>query len=474
MARCGSTDAVVVGSGPNGLAAAVALAREGCSVRVFEAEKVPGGGLRTLPLTLPGFLHDHCSSIHPLGVGSPFFRELPLSDHGLSWVYPEAPLAHPLDGGEAVVLPRGLELDPAILDEDALAWRGKFGWLVRNWPVLEPSLLGPPRVPSHPWTMARFALPALRPASRLARKWFSGPRARALFAGLAAHSQLALERSGTGAYGMILGALAHVNGWPFPRGGASRLATALIGLLEKEGGELVCGTRIRSLDDLPPARLVLLDLTPRQVLEICGDRLSARIRRSLSRYRYGCGVFKMDWALSGPVPWKDESCARAATVHIGGALEEIEDAERQVAMGLHPERPFLIFSQTSLFDDSRAPEGCHTAWAYTHVPNGSDVDMSERMEAQLERFAPGFRERILARAAFHCGRMEEMNANLVGGDINGGVQDLQQILARPRLSWNPYSLGGDGLFLCSSSSPPGGGVHGMCGYHAARAALRSL
>jgi phytoene dehydrogenase-like protein len=465
-------DAIVVGSGPNGLAAAIALARAGRSVRVLEGSETIGGGLRTEELTLPGFLHDTCSAIHPLGVASPFFRSVPLAAHGVDWIHPPAPLAHPLDDGTAVLLERSLDETAAGVGPDGLAWRRLFGPLVAAAPELIDGTLAPLGLPRHPVPMARFGLGALRSASGLARSRFDGQRARALFAGCAAHSLLPLESAATAAFGLVLALLGHAVGWPLPRGGSQRVADALASYLVSLGGELETGRPVASLSELPPARVTMLDVTPRQLLALTGDRLGGRYRRALERYRYGPGVVKVDYALSGPVPWRAAECARAATVHLGGTLDEIAAAEAEVASGGHPLRPFVLVAQQSLFDPSRAPDGSHTLWAYTHVPNGSTVDVTDRIEAQLERFAPGFRERVLARSVLGPAALEARNPNYVGGDINGGSAELRQLFARPVARPVPYRTPLDGVFLCSSSTPPGGGVHGMCGYHSARAALR--
>jgi phytoene dehydrogenase-like protein len=465
-------DAIVVGSGPNGLAAAIALARAGRSVLVLEGRETIGGGLRTEELTLPGFLHDTCSAIHPLGVASPFLRSVPLVEHGVDWIHPPAPLAHPLDDGTAMLLERSLDGTAVGLGPDGLAWRRLFAPLVSAAPELVDGTLAPLRIPRHPVPMARFGLQALRSASGLARSRFGGERARALFAGCAAHSLLPLESSATASFGLVLGLLGHAVGWPFPRGGSQRIADALASYLVSLGGELETGRPVASLSELPPARITMLDVTPRQLLALAGDRLGGRYRRALERYRYGPGVVKVDYALSGPVPWGAPECARAATVHVGGTLDEIAAAEAEVAGGGHPLRPFVLVAQQSLFDPSRAPDGSHTLWAYTHVPNGSAVDVTDRIEAQLERFAPGFGERVLERSVLGPASLEARNPNYVGGDINGGSAELRQLFARPVARPVPYRTPLQGVFLCSSSTPPGGGVHGMCGYHAARAALR--
>jgi len=468
-------DAIVVGAGPNGLAAAIHLARAGRSVRVYEASDTAGGGTRSAELTLPGFVHDVCSSVHPLGLASPFLRSLDLERHGLEWVQPAAPVAHALAPGRSIVLERDLDSLHDALGSDAPAWARLFGPLVREWERLVPSLLRPVvRPPRHPVLMARFGLPALLPATTLARVAFREPPARALFAGFVAHSMLPLQRPLTASFGLVLGLLAHAVGWPVARGGSGRIAAALIAEAEGLGVEIVTGRRVASLAELPPARAVLLDLTPRQVVEVAGDRLGGRYRRALGRYRYGPGVFKIDWALDGPIPWQDPQTLRAGTVHLGGTLEDIVASEAAITRGRLPERPFVLLVQPTVADPSRAPEGGHVAWAYCHVPNGSGADLTAAIEAQVERYAPGFRDRVLARATHDAPAMEAYDANYVGGDINGGIQDIRQLLFRPVVRWNPYTTPDPGLFLCSSSTPPGGGVHGMSGLHAARAAERRL
>ena len=464
-------DAVVVGSGPNGLAAAIVVAEAGRSVLLVEAAETVGGGMRSAELTQPGFVHDVCSAIHPLAEGSPFFRRLPLERHGLELIHPPAPLAHPLDDGSAVMLERSLDDTAAGLGADGLAYRRLFAPLVREADSLLPLLLAPFPVPRRPLLLARFGLPALRSAASLAKR-FETDRARALFAGVAAHSIQPLTRSLTASFGLVLCLLGHSHGWPYPRGGSQRIADALAAHLRALGGEIETGRRLGSIDELPKARAVLLDVTPRQVLGLTGDRLPDAYARRLRRYRYGPGVFKLDWALDGPVPWTAAECGRAGTVHVGGTLEEITASEEAVWQRRHPERPFVLLAQHSLHDSSRAPAGKHTLWGYCHVPNGSTEDMTERIERQIERFAPGFRDRILARSARGPADLERYNENYVGGDINGGVQDLRQLWTRPVARLDPYSTPLEGVYICSSSTPPGGGVHGMCGYNAARAALR--
>ncbi len=467
-------DAVVVGSGPNGLAAAVALAQRGRSVRVVEAAETVGGGTRSAALTLPGFVHDVCSAVHPMAVASPFFKTLPLADHGLEWVHPETPLAHPLDDGTAAVLERGVDATAEALGSDARAYRRLMGPLVAGAAGLFDDLLGPIRIARHPFLAMRFGLRAVWSARGLANGWFREEPARALIAGLAAHSVLPLDQSPGAAIAMMLGLAGHAAGWPFPRGGAQKIPDALASLLRSLGGEIEIGRRVSSVDDLPPSRTVLLDVTPRQVLALAGHRLPSRYKRALARYRYGPGVFKVDWALAGPIPWRAAGCRRAGTVHVGGTFDEIAAAELAPWRGEHASRPFVLLAQPTPFDPSRAPDGKHTAWGYCHVPNGSAVDMTDPIEAQVERFAPGFRDLILARHTMTTAAMEAYNANYIGGDIGGGVVDWWQLFTRPVARLNPYTTPNPGLFICSASTPPGGGVHGMCGYFAARAALKRL
>jgi phytoene dehydrogenase-like protein len=468
-------DAVVVGAGPNGLAAAVELARSGCSVAVVEAENTIGGGARSAETTLPGFVHDLGSAIHPFGYASPFFRSLPLEDHGLEWIHPLAPLAHPFDDGTAAMLERSTQDTGATLGADAEAYRKMMDPLVEDTRTIVDTLTGgSPQVPRHPITLAAAGLRSLRSARRVAEDVSEGAKAKGLFAGNAAHSFLPMEKRPSALFGFLLGTLGHAFGWPLPRGGSQKIADALASYLRTLGGEIYTGVRIDSVEEVPRTRTVLFDVTPRQLLSIAGDLFTGRYRRALKRYRYGPAVFKVDFALDGPIPWKTEECLRAGTVHLGGTLEDISAAEATVARGEHPENPFVLLAQQSLFDETRAPEGRHTVWTYCHVPNGSTFDMTERIEKQIERFASGFKERILAKSISGPAELERQNANLVGGDITGGYIDLRQIFARPMIRLNPYSTSAKRLYICSSSTPPGGSVHGLCGYFAARAALRGL
>jgi phytoene dehydrogenase-like protein len=472
----GERDAIVVGAGPNGLAAATVLALHGLDVLVVEARGAPGGAVRSAELTLPGFVHDVCSAVHPMAVASPFLRRLPLQDHGLQWIQPPVPLAHPLDGARCVTLERSAERTGAALGADGAAWKSLVGVLGSEWNGLAPDVLGPLlRWPRHPFKMARFGLLGLRSASGLLRSRFVTTEARALLGGCAAHSFLPLERRASAGVGLVLAAIGHAVGWPIPLGGAGRLATALVGHLTSLGAEIRTGWRVTSLEELPPTRAVLLDLTPRQISAVAADRLPQPYLRRLQRYRYGPGVLKVDWALDGPVPWRSEECGQAGTVHIGGSLDEIEASERKPWAGGIAERPFVLFSEPSRFDGERAPPGKGVGWGYCHTPHGwvgDNTPIVDRIEDQVERFAPGFRDRILARHVRGPAELEADNPNLVGGDINGGVQDLRQLFVRPVLARDPYATPSPGIFVCSSSTPPGGGVHGMCGYHAARSALR--
>ncbi len=469
-------DAVVVGSGPNGLAAAIALARAGRSVTLLEGAASVGGGMRSAELTLPGFVHDVCSAIHPFGRSSPFFAELDLERHGLRWVAPPIAIGHPLDQGPALLVERDLAATAGRLGRDADAYRRLMEPMIRHWDTLARDILSPFHVPLHPLhavRLGRFGLSAIQSATSIARR-FRTDAARAVFAGAAAHSILGLTEPLSGAAGLVMLATAHADGWPFPEGGAGRLADALAAELSALGGQIETGRPVGRIPDLPPHRVALFDVAPRGLLSIAGDRLSGRYRRALAGYRYGPGVFKLDLAIEGSIPWRDPELPRAGTVHLGGTLEEIARSEREVAAGRAPERPFVLLTQQSLFDRARAPEGRNTVWAYCHVPNGSTMDMTERILRQVERFAPGFRDRILATVATGPADQEAYNPNYVGGDIAGGRMDLGQLFTRPAWRPDPYSTSDPSIYLCSASTPPGGGVHGMCGYHAARSALRHL
>jgi phytoene dehydrogenase-like protein len=465
-------DAVVVGAGPNGLAAAIVIAQTGRRVIVFESDEAIGGGCRSAELTLPGFTHDVCSAVHPFAVVSPFFRSLPLAAHGLEWICPPVMLAHPFDDGAAACVYRSLERTVDELGEDGPAYGRLLRPLVDSWPRIADSVLGPPTWPRHPIALARFGVRALQPAASLARRAFAGQAARALFGGIAAHTMLPLDRRPTAGVGLALNLVAHVGGWCLPRGGAQAIVNALAAHLRSLGGEIVTGTTIASIDELPPARAILCDLSPGPLLRIAGHRLSAAFRRALERYRYGMAAYKVDWALDAPIPWRNPQCALAGTVHLGGTLEEIAASEDDAWEGHPAARPFVLLSQPTLFDPSRSPRDRHIAWTYCHVPHASDLDMLPRIEQQIERFAPGFRDRVIARAVTRPADFERHNANYVGGDIGGGAPTLSQLFTRP--TWRTYSTSLRGLYICSASTPPGVGVHGMCGYHAARRALREV
>ena len=464
-------DAVVVGSGPNGLSAAITLQRAGLSVMVLEAKDTIGGGLRSAELTQPGFVHDICSAIHPLAVGSPFFRALPLAEHGLEFINPTLAAAHPFDDGTAAALRRSLTETAQSLGIDEQTYRKLMEPIVRDWPTMAPDILGPLRFPRHPINMASFGLDALLPVTKLVKR-FKTKEARGLFGGMAAHAIQPLSNLTTSAIALVLMTAGHLYDWPIPKGGSQTIANALASYFRSIGGKIETGQLVQSLKDIPPTRVVLFDVTPRQLLSIAGNRFSALYRKQLEHYRYGMGVFKIDWALDGPIPFTAPDCRAAGTIHLGGTFEEIADAEQATSSGKHPDKPFILLAQQSLFDASRSPEGNHTAWAYCHVPNGSTVDRTQVIEQQVERFAPGFRDRILDRHTMNTAQMETYNPNYIGGDINGGIIDIGQLYTRPVVSLSPYKTSAPGLFICSSATPPGGGVHGMCGYHAARVALR--
>ena len=466
-------DAIVVGSGPNGLAAAITLQQSGLSVLLLEAKSTIGGGMRSAQLTLPGFTHDICSAIHPLAVGSPFFKTLPLDKHGLRFIYPPIPAAHPFDDGTAAALYPSIIDTAKALAEDEDTYLKLMEPVVKEWPSIINDILGPLHIPKHPLDMARFGLKALTSAKHLAKR-FHTKEARGLFAGMAAHSIQPLTNAATSAVALVLMITGHLEGWPLPRGGSQSIANALASYFTSLGGKIETNFYVRSLSQLPSSYTVLFDVTPKQLLEIAGHQFSSLYKWQLNRYRYGMGVFKIDWALDAPIPFSAPVCHHAGTIHLGNTLEEIVASEQITAKGQHPERPFVLLAQQSLFDPTRAPQGKHTAWAYCHVPNGSTIDMTEKIENQVERFAPGFKERILARHVFNTAQLEEYDPNYIGGDINGGIIDLNQLFTRPALRFSPYKTSAKGLYICSSSTPPGGGVHGMCGYHAAKKALKDV
>ena len=464
-------DAVIVGTGPNGLVAAVTLAMQGWKVLALEAHDRPGGGVRSAELTRPGMIHDVCSAIHPLGVASEALRNLPLGDHGLEWIQPDIPVAHPLDNGRAGLMYRSVDETAAVLGPDGKAYKRLMGPLVSQ--DLVDSLLSPIGLPKAPISLARYGLVGLRSLDSLAKARFHTDEAQGLLAGMAAHSMLSLKAPITAGYGLVLGLLGHLVGWPMAKGGSQSITNALVSLLELHGGTIECGRRVTSLAELPSAAATLLDVGPQQLISICGDQLPDRYRKQLERFRYGPGVWKVDWALDGPAPWSHPEVAHSATVHLGGTVDEIVAAEEEVQEGRDPERPYVLFVQTSPFDRSRVPNGGETAWAYCHTPAGSTFDMTDRIEAQVERFAPGFRDRIVERHVMGPAAMQNYNANYVGGDINGGMADLMQFFARPVASPRPWKTPIEGVYLCSASTPPGGGVHGMCGFHAANAVLKA-
>lgn len=488
-----AAEAVVVGSGPNGLAAAITLARAGLAVVVYEGAATPGGGCRTEELTLPGFHHDVCSAVHPLAAASPFFATADLTRRGVKFLSPEVAVAHPLEGGRAAVLfapepaaresdaaeasAAAVELTAASLGPDAGPYRRFFGPLVRDMGKVLPAVLGPLRAfPEHPMALARFGLPGLLPASWLAAH-FRTEEARALVAGAAAHSVLPLSKPLTSAFGSLLLGLGHAVGWPVVEGGSDRLVEGLVAELRSAGGTVQTGRQVEGLEDLealPKAKAVLLDVSPHQLAGWASGRARRAEVEAWRRFRYGPGVCKVDWALAGPVPWETPACLRAVTLHVGGTFEEIAASEAEIAAGRHPERPFCLVAQPSVVDASRAPDGRHALWAYCHVPPGSTVDMADRIEAQIERFAPGFRGLVMGRAVRTAASLAKYNPNYVGGDITGGAETLRQFLFRPTPRWSPYKTPVPGVYLCSSSTPPGAGVHGMCGFWAARAALADL
>lgn len=471
MNKSTTYDAIIVGSGPNGLAAAIRLALEGLKVKVFEASATVGGGMRTAELMQQGVHHDICSAIHPMAASSPFLKQLPLSDFGLEWIQPQYPVAHPLDNGKAVVMQRSLEATADDLGIDSASYKNLMQPIAENWDALTNDFLGPLTIPKHPFLMARFGLNAIQPAQRLQSK-FETEEAKALFAGLAAHSILPLDAPVTAAIGLVLGAAGHSVGWPLPKGGSQSIANAMTRYLQSLGGEVETDFEVTSIDQLPSHQCILFDLTPRQLIEIAGDRLPEWYVNRLKKFKYGSGVFKIDYILKEPVPWSDPRCQKAGTVHLGGMFGEIAAAEKLLDDNKHAEKPYVLVAQQSMFDESRTPDGRHTLWAYCHVPSGSTRDMTQEIDNQIERFAPGFRDVVEERHTMNTSQFEEYNANYFGGDINGGRQDIWQLFTRPIHLINPYATPADGVYLCSSSTPPGGGVHGMCGYHAAMLALR--
>ena len=466
-------DAIVVGSGPNGLAAAITLQRKGVSVLLIEAKDSIGGGLRSASLTLPGFTHDICSAVHPLAIASPFFTALPLKDHGLEFIYPTVGVAHPFENGGAVAVYRDIAETAQYLGEDKSTYQIVMSRIVKSWSDLLPDLLAPFHFPKHPLKMAAFGLKGLQSATTFAKR-FRTTEARGLWGGMAAHSIQPLTNAATASFGLVLLATAHAGGWPIAKGGSVSIANALSSYFVSLGGKMITDFPVRSLNELPSSRAILFDVTPKQLLEIAGEKFSRVYTSQLKKYRYGMGVFKIDWALSGPIPFTASQCRQAGTVHLGNSLEEIVKSEQESSEGKHADHPFVLLAQPSLFDHTRAPAGKHTAWAYCHVPNGSTFNMTERIEQQVERFAPGFKDLILQRHVMNSVQLEAYDANYVGGDINGGVADAKQLFTRPALKLSPYRTSAKGIYICSSSTPPGGGVHGMCGYHAARRALRDV
>ncbi len=469
-----SYDAVVVGSGPNGLAAAITIAEAGFSVKIFEAKETVGGGLRSSHLTLPGFIHDVCSAIHPLGVGSPFFQKLHLEKFGMEWIYPPISLAHPFDDGHAAVLKNSINETAESLDVDKINYINRIQPLVENWNVIIKNILNPLSMPSHPFALGKFGFYALQPAELFIKKFFSGKYGKSFFIGAAAHSILPLHKFLTSAVGLVLIILGHKTGWAFSKGGSQKIADILAYYFESLGGEIEINHPINSIEELPPSRTVLFDITPKQIIKLLDSKLPVNYENKLKKFRYGSGVFKVDWALNTPIPFKNAECLKSGTIHIGGDFKEIIRSEYEVSIGKNPEKPFVILAQQSLFDNTRTPPGKHTAWAYCHVPNGSNFNMLERIENQIERFAPGFKEIIIGRHTISPVELEEYNHNYIGGDINGGMQDWRQFFTRPVMKFNPYSIPFNGCYICSSSTPPGGGVHGMCGYNAAHKAIKFL
>ncbi len=474
MVEKSNYDAVIVGSGPNGLAAGIAMQKAGISVLILEGKATIGGGMRTAALTLPGFKHDICSAIHPLAADSPYLKQLPLGDFGLEWIYPLSALAHPFDDGSVAVLQKSIAATAESLGEDGKAYTSLMEAYAPHWDKLAQDLLGPLKFPSHPLLLTRFGLKAIQPATGFAKRTFKGEMARGMFAGLAAHSMLPLEKISTAAIGLVLGIIGHSKGWPIPKGGSQNLADAMGAYFKSLGGHIETDRMVKSMADIPPAKAVLFDITPRQLLRIAGHEFSTLYKCQLNRFNYGQGVYKVDWALDGPVPWKAERCMEAGTVHLGGTLAEVAASEKAIWNNKHVEKPYVLLAQQSLFDTTRAPSGKHTLWGYCHVPSGSSINMTASIEQQIERFAPGFKDRIIGKHEMSAVDFETYNPNYFGGDINGGAQDITQIFTRPALRISPYATSKKGLYLCSSSTPPGGGVHGMCGFHAAKKALKDI
>ncbi len=467
-------DAIVVGAGPNGLAAAITLQQQGLSVLLLEARATIGGGMRSAQLTLPGYIHDVCSAIHPMAVSSPFFKQLPLNKFGLEFINPTFAAAHPFDDGKASILHMSIKETAASLGIDASAYEQLLKPLQKDFHHIFPFILGPLRFPRHPLAMANFGFRALQPAVLLAHTMFQTKEAKGLLAGMAAHAMLPLSQPATAAVALVLMMAAHHKNWPIPKGGSQAIADALAAYFLSLGGTIQTNTNVTSLKQLPSSRALLFDVTPKQLLQIAGHKFSSLYQWQLKRYRYGMGVYKIDWALSEPIPFTNESCRAAGTVHLGNTMGEIALGEKLAWQGRHAEKPFVLLAQQSLFDASRAPEGKQTAWAYCHVPNGSVKNMTHTIEQQVERYAPGFRDCILAKHEMNSEAMQEYNANYIGGDINGGAQLVSQLFTRPALRWSPYRTSAKGMYICSSSTPPGGGVHGMSGYHAARKALKDV
>jgi phytoene dehydrogenase-like protein len=466
-------DAIVIGSGPNGLSAAITLKQQGLSVLLIEGKDVIGGGLTSVEFTLPGYIHDVCSAIHPLALGSPYFQTLPLATHGLTYLHPELAAAHPFDNGTAAILANSVEETARLLGEDEQTYLDIFRPMVRDWPKIAPDVLAPIHFPKYPIAMGKFGLKAMTSATYFAKR-FKTKEAKGLWAGMAAHAIQPLTNLSTSAIALVLMTAGHLKGWPIPKGGSKEIANALLSYYKSLGGKVQTGHFVKTLRELPSSKTILFDVTPKQLLEIAGHKFSSIYKWQLERYRYGMGVFKIDWALDGQIPFISEQARKAGTIHIGNTLEEIAASELITSKGNHSEKPYVLLAQQSLFDSSRAPAGKHTAWAYCHVPNGSTKDMTTIIEQQVERFAPGFRELILAKHTMNTSEIQEYNPNYIGGDINGGIIDLAQLFTRPALRSSPYRTSAKGLYICSSSTPPGGGVHGMCGYHAAKQALKDI